>query len=390
MADRLRPDGVSFSRHLVAQRFPDARAAWLGGSVAAGTETATSDLDITVLLDGPPAPYRASEVVDDWPVEFFVQTEESLLDFSAQDRRRRRPTAMRLVGSAIVLHDRDGSGERLQKVLHQMDKLGPPTASPDEMEHRRYAVSDLLADLESASTGDEALTVAATLLREAGDLLLAAHRRWSGSGKWLLREIDSLDRDRDTSHGAQLIRGLRSAATHDTRPMRQAVRDILDQSGGPLFNGYHRSAKQSVTVHIRPAGIDEAGMPELLALAVGDKRRCDDAVQQYRNDSAAMLLGATVDGDVVGILGYTVSDSAVTVLHIATAARLRRAGVGTALLGGLRRAVPTGLPIIAETDGDGVEFYAAHGFTVASLGEKYPGVERFSVRRAAPRWWTPP
>ena len=33
--------------------------------------------------------------------------------------------------------------------------------------------------------------------------------------------------------------------------------------------------------------------------------------------------------------------------------------------------------ITAETDRDAVEFYWSSGFKVTSLGEKYPGVERF-------------
>lgn len=371
------PDPVWTARHVVAQRFPKARAAWLGGSVFTGTTTPTSDLDITVLLEGHPAPYRSSEVVDVWPVEFFVQTEESLLDFCAQDRARRRPTTMRLVGSALVLVDRDGSGRRLQQMLHRMDELGPPAASSEELDRLRYAVSDLLADLESARTGDEALAVAATLLREAGDLLLVTRRRWSGSGKWLLREIEALDRDHGTRHAEPLMHGLRAAAGHDTGPMREAVRGILDHAGGPLFGGYRAAAHPSVPVEIRPASPDEPGLRELLALAATD---ADRALQHYQKDSTAILLAATVDDDLAGILGYAADDSAVTVLHIATATRLRRVGVGTALLDALRRSVPAGLPIVAETDRDGVEFYAANGFTVTSLGEKYPGVERFAVR----------
>lgn len=348
-------DGTSTASQLVAQRFPQARAAWLGGSVADGNVTATSDLDVTVLLEGPPAPYRSSEVIDGWPVEFFVQTEESLLDFCAQDRLRRRPTTMRLVGSALVLVDRDGSGRRLQQMLHRMDEAGPPPASSEELDRLRYAVSDLLADLESARSGDEALTVAATLLRE----------------------IEALDRDHGTLHAEPLLHGLRAAAAHDTGPMREAVRGILDQAGGPLFSGYRVAANSSALVEIRPASADEPGVPELLSLAASD---ADSALQNYRKDSAAMLLAAIVDGDLVGILGYAADDSAVTVLHIATVARLRRAGVASALLDALCRSVPAGLPIVAETDRDGVEFYAANGFTVTSLGEKYPGVERFAVR----------
>ncbi len=64
-------DGVKVARRLVQLRFPGARAARLGGSLATGMATTTSDLDIIVLLDEPPAPLRASTVVEGWPVELF-------------------------------------------------------------------------------------------------------------------------------------------------------------------------------------------------------------------------------------------------------------------------------------------------------------------------------
>lgn len=64
------------ARRLVTERFPDARAAWLGGSVARGQATLTSDLDVTVLLGRPPAPYRESLTYAGWPVEIFAHTEE--------------------------------------------------------------------------------------------------------------------------------------------------------------------------------------------------------------------------------------------------------------------------------------------------------------------------
>lgn len=54
----------------------------------------------------------------------------------------------------------------------------------------------------------------------------------------------------------------------------------------------------------------------------------------------------------------------------------RRAGLGRRLLAEVRRAV-AGLPLVAETDADGVDFYAAVGFTITPLGEMYPGVQRF-------------
>ena len=98
--------GVAVARCLATQRYPRARAAWLGGSVAADTATETSDLDITVLLGGSPTPCRQSDTVGGWPVAWFVQTAHPLLSFCHEDRtHRRRPTTMRRVGSAIVLVD---------------------------------------------------------------------------------------------------------------------------------------------------------------------------------------------------------------------------------------------------------------------------------------------
>ncbi len=47
------------------------------------------------------------------------------------------------------------------------------------------------------------------------------------------------------------------------------------------------------------------------------------------------------------------------------------------------RADDPALPIVAETDRSALGFYVALGFTMTSLGEKYPGVERFLVRLAA-------
>ncbi|MGW3045963.1 nucleotidyltransferase domain-containing protein [Kitasatospora sp. NPDC001159] len=41
---------IDQARRLVADRFPDALAVVLGGSTAAGRATATSDLDLAVLV----------------------------------------------------------------------------------------------------------------------------------------------------------------------------------------------------------------------------------------------------------------------------------------------------------------------------------------------------
>ena len=139
-------------------------------------------------------------------------------------------------------------------------------------------------------------------------------------------------------------------------------------------------------IEIHATTVDHSpAITRMLAFATGgDHQRLLHIVRRYRDDPAAVLLAAVIEHDTVGVIGYTVGDSAVTLLHVATAPHARNAGVGTQLLGAVRRAVPAGLPIVAETDQDAVGFYTSNNFAVTSLGEKYPGVERFRVHLRAP------
>lgn len=75
---RVSIDRFDIARSLFCERFPGARPAWLGGSTVLGMATPTSDLDISVLLDGPPAPYRESLRHQGGQVELFVHTEEAM------------------------------------------------------------------------------------------------------------------------------------------------------------------------------------------------------------------------------------------------------------------------------------------------------------------------
>lgn len=123
--------------------------------------------------------------------------------------------------------------------------------------------------------------------------------------------------------------------------------------------------------------LDVAG---LLAHAVGgDHARFDQVVDRYRDSPTLRLLVAVAGEQPVGVLGYELAHTEAVVLHIATAPFRRRTGIGTSLLNALRRLIPAGVPISAETDNEAVGFYRSSGFRIESLGEKYPGVERFRV-----------
>jgi RimJ/RimL family protein N-acetyltransferase/ribosomal protein S18 acetylase RimI-like enzyme len=133
---------------------------------------------------------------------------------------------------------------------------------------------------------------------------------------------------------------------------------------------------------IRRGSLESGATVELLAAAVGSAGpRLESAIHRYEHDADVILLVANLDGVPVGLVGYTVGDAQVTVLHVATVKSLRRNGIGAKLLAEVEVTTQHRLPLVAETDQTSVGFYRAIGFTVESLGEKYPGVQRFVVTR---------
>lgn len=86
------------------------------------------------------------------------------------------------------------------------------------------------------------------------------------------------------------------------------------------------------------------------------------------------------EGQPVGILGVErVGRDAALLLHIAVDERHRHRGIARQMVEGV--IAEEGLhALYSETDQESVGFYRAFGFQVTSLGEKHPGIERFSCR----------
>lgn len=289
---------MQIAERVVRDRFPQARAAWLGGSAATGSMTDTSDLDITVLLASTPAPFRESLTVAGQPVELFVHTEDSLSFFCAEDRRRRRPTLLRLIGTSIVVVDTDGVGERLRDEFDRLDKAGPPALAAEELDTIRYKVTDLLDDLRAG--GPEALSVAVALWRETAELVLGASRRWSGTGKWLLRELRALDTDRGTDYAEALLSGLAATGRGDGTAMEAAVNAALAAAGGPLFDGYRRAGMPSQDQRLAQPRLDGGGVV-LRPFTVND---LDAVIEAGRDPLIPLITTVRAHGDRAEALKY--------------------------------------------------------------------------------------
>jgi O-antigen ligase/ribosomal protein S18 acetylase RimI-like enzyme len=112
-----------------------------------------------------------------------------------------------------------------------------------------------------------------------------------------------------------------------------------------------------------PADIREAKTAEILA--------------EYRQHPDQRILGLESEGKLVGLIGLRRATlTEVVIGHIVVRRDWPRLGLGREIIANVCRMYPSA-NIVAETDRDAVEFYRNLGFEIKSVGEQYPGVERF-------------
>ncbi|MFE2374715.1 nucleotidyltransferase domain-containing protein [Streptomyces sp. NPDC059398] len=231
-------DPVITARALVLDRFPGVRAAFLAGSVLTERRTPHSDLDIVVLLDGPPAPGRENLVYRGWPVELFVQTPDVWHRFAEEETAKRNSPLLSMCSEGLLLVDEGGDGgglgASLQAEARERWAAGPAPFSEAEREYQRYILTDLMDDLRGCADPAERVHLVAHMLQRASELVLLVGGHWLGSGKWLSRRLAAAD---PGLHRA-LTEAVVPAVAGETSAFAAAVTEVLERAGGPLWDGY--------------------------------------------------------------------------------------------------------------------------------------------------------
>ncbi|HET7580162.1 MAG TPA: GNAT family N-acetyltransferase, partial [Bacillales bacterium] len=103
--------------------------------------------------------------------------------------------------------------------------------------------------------------------------------------------------------------------------------------------------------------------------------------RQYQNNPNCFLFGFRLDEIITGCIGIrTMDNGRAEILHISVLPEYRGTGIGSKMISDIIQSFSLH-EIYAETDRDAVEFYRKIGFVATSLGDKYPGVERFLCER---------
>ncbi|MED3885476.1 GNAT family N-acetyltransferase [Priestia aryabhattai] len=107
------------------------------------------------------------------------------------------------------------------------------------------------------------------------------------------------------------------------------------------------------------------------------EEKVDGEYKKYTCLPSRKLYSIEVNGDTVSCIGVKFLNAKEAVIkHIAVLPKERGKGIGSSMIRFLCKNYDIH-SIFAETDKEAVNFYSKFGFQLTSLGEKYPGVERF-------------
>jgi predicted nucleotidyltransferase len=227
---------VRQARDLVRKHFPEADAAFLGGSAAAGTATPTSDLDIAVLRPTGHETFRDTTRENGRIVEWFVHTPETVDRFL--DASDRRAVMASIYGRGIMLVNKNGAADDVATKARAILAAGPPPRDAQELEALRYSLTDVYDDLTDAKNDYEQLAIASCVGEIAASLLCELRGAWTARGKWLPRRVH----EADPLLGPRLTDAwLTLARTGDAAPLLDVVSTLLDEAGGPLREGFRRT-----------------------------------------------------------------------------------------------------------------------------------------------------
>jgi predicted nucleotidyltransferase len=229
-------------RTTLLPRWPNARVAIIGGSIARGEATPTSDIDLLLVFDEVGQAWRDTLKVGPQTVELFGHDPATFDYFCREiDRPAGCMPLAEMASQGCDVLPANSAGTWLRAHAHALLEQGPPTLTAEQLASRRYAITTLLEDVADATAVDEALATAARLYEALAQFALRAAGAWTGTGKHLARRLRAVD----APLAERLAAALGAIATDLPAARRlfdASVRHALAPHGGLLLEGFMQPA----------------------------------------------------------------------------------------------------------------------------------------------------
>lgn len=215
----------------------------VAGSVVRGEASTYSDLDLVVIFPKVGMAYRESFTHKGWPVEAFIHDLETLRYFFYRvDRPEGSATLCEMVREGLEVPAPTAATREAKELATEILREGPPKLTAEEIEDRRYMISEMIDDLREPRSRHELNASGARLFGELGDFYCRSRGGWTGHGKGLLKRIKS----QDPVLARRYSEAFDQLFQHGQPAMVITMaEELLAPYGGLLFDAYRRDALPS-------------------------------------------------------------------------------------------------------------------------------------------------
>jgi len=230
---------IDVAKKLLNEKFPNCEVAFVAGSFNRGEATATSDIDLVIILPHVDCAWRESLIFESWPIEVFIHDKETLNYFFYEvDAKSRIPSLSNMVSESPMIPDTSDSGKRLKELADEVLKTCVPIFSADDCLHARYHLSDLLDDLRAPRSVFEGIITATSLHEALSSFLFRVNGNWSAKNKHIPRQLKKVFPELYKKWEDCFSKALNG----DFKSVIDLTEDILRQYGGYVFDGYKQLA----------------------------------------------------------------------------------------------------------------------------------------------------
>ncbi|MGM0599971.1 MAG: nucleotidyltransferase domain-containing protein [Candidatus Rifleibacteriota bacterium] len=235
------PEIVKRSQRLINEKYADAVAAFLCGSIIRGTHNADSDYDVVVIYPELENAYRESYMFENRKIETFVHDPETLTWFFEKcDAASGIPSLPTMVDQGLIIKNNEGLADKIKAQAHELLLLGPEPLSLEQIEDYRYRITDLCDDLRTSPDISCCLAAGTSLYQVIADFYLRVNDSWSAGGKMLPVVLKEHDPQFAYRYSEAFLLLFNSQLSYSVITLAE---EILEPWGGFLFDGYKREAK---------------------------------------------------------------------------------------------------------------------------------------------------
>jgi hypothetical protein len=173
-----------------------------------------------------------------WPVEAFVHDLETLKFFLEKvDRPAGSATLAEMISEGLEIPGPSALSETAKVLARAALQNGPPALTENEVQDRRYQISELIDDIREPRNRQEMIASATLVYNKLAEYYFRSRCDWSCKGKAILKRMKKADPAFARRFGEAF-----DVLFSTGQPGRviELAEELMAPQGGLLFEGYRR------------------------------------------------------------------------------------------------------------------------------------------------------